>query len=59
MGYVSCDRANKGVVHSLPIVNNLMASKRVLCRRFWVVGSEIADSLALIQGLAIKGRPGS
>ena len=54
-GYVSGDRANKGVLHSLPIVDNLMASKRVLERRFWVARSEVPDSQALIDGLAVKG----
>jgi ribose transport system ATP-binding protein len=55
IGYVSGDRANKGVLHSLPIVDNLMASKRVLERRFWVARSEVPDSQALIDGLAVKG----
>ncbi|HEY9068569.1 MAG TPA: sugar ABC transporter ATP-binding protein [Burkholderiaceae bacterium] len=55
VGYVSGDRANKGVLHALPIVDNLMASRRVLERRFWVARSEVPDSQALIDGLAVQG----
>lgn len=55
VGYVSGDRANKGVLHSLPIVDNLMVSRRVLQRQFWTGTSELRESQALMDGLAVKG----
>jgi ribose transport system ATP-binding protein len=54
VGYVSGDRANKGVLHSLPIVDNLMVSRRVLRRDAWVRTGERAASQSLIDALAIK-----
>jgi ribose transport system ATP-binding protein len=55
VGYVSGDRASKGLLHSLPIVDNLMACKRVLRRQFWVAASELPESQALIDALGVKG----
>jgi ribose transport system ATP-binding protein len=54
IGYVSGDRANKGVLHSLPIVDNLMVSRRVTRRDLWVPATERQAGLALIDALAIK-----
>ncbi len=57
VGYVSGDRANKGVLHSLPIVDNLMVSRRVLQRDAWVQSTERQLSQSLISALAIKTSP--
>ena len=57
VGYVSGDRANKGLLHSLPIVDNLMAARRVLGRQVWVPKSELEASRQLIAGLNIKTSP--
>ena len=54
VGYVSGDRANKGVLHSLPIVDNLMVSRRVLQRAAWVQAEEVKAGQSLIDALAIK-----
>jgi ribose transport system ATP-binding protein len=57
VGYVSGDRANKGVLHSLPIVDNLMVSRRVQRRQAWVPADERASCRALIASLSIKASP--
>lgn len=57
IGFVSGDRANKGVLHSLPITDNLMASRRVQRGQFWVRADEFEVCRTLIEGLKIKGSP--
>ena len=54
VGYVSGDRANKGVLASLPLVDNLMASHRVVRNQWLVPASEVKQSRELLQGLSIQ-----
>ena len=54
VGYVSGDRANKGILASLPLVDNLMASRRVVRNQWLVPASEGKQSGALLHGLSIK-----
>lgn len=54
VGYVSGDRANKGMLHSLPIIDNLMVSRRVLNGDVWVHSAEKEASQSLIAALKIK-----
>jgi ribose transport system ATP-binding protein len=54
IGYVSGDRASKGVLHSLPLADNLMASRRVTSRALWVRRSEEAESQKLLRSLGVN-----
>ena len=55
VGYVSGDRANKGLLLSLPIIDNLMVSRRVRQGDLWVRAAEQAHAQRLIDGLSVKG----
>ncbi|NYJ13018.1 ribose transport system ATP-binding protein [Rhizobium leguminosarum] len=53
-GYVTGDRAHKGVLHSLPIIDNVMASRRVTRGSLLASGSEGAECLDLLKALKVK-----
>ncbi|MDK4728656.1 ATP-binding cassette domain-containing protein [Rhizobium phaseoli] len=53
-GYVTGDRAYKGVLHSLPIIDNVMASRRVLRGALLAGGSEGGECLDLLKALKVK-----
>ena len=54
VGYVSGDRANKGMLGTLPIVDNLMAARRIVEQRRRVSRSELEEGTRLIDALDIK-----
>jgi ribose transport system ATP-binding protein len=56
VGFVSGDRANKGILSTLPIIDNMMASARVARRKLLVPFSENADADNLLRVLRIKAR---
>lgn len=53
-GYVTGDRAHKGVLHSLPIIDNVMAARRVSRGSLLAGGSEGAECLDLLKVLKVK-----
>lgn len=53
-GYVTGDRAHKGVLHSLPIIDNVMASRRVTRGALLAGGLEAAECLDLLKALKVK-----
>ncbi|MFS8146143.1 ABC transporter ATP-binding protein [Rhizobium sp. R635] len=53
-GYVTGDRAHKGILHSLPIIDNVMASRRVTRGALLAGGSEAAECLDLLKALKVK-----
>ncbi|MBB4008245.1 ATP-binding cassette domain-containing protein [Allorhizobium taibaishanense] len=54
IGYVSGDRRSKGVLAQLPIIDNVLASRRVREGRVFVRRSERAECLDLVQALKLK-----
>lgn len=54
IGYVSGDRRLKGVLSQLPIVDNVLASRRVRERRHFVRGSERDECFDLVKALKLK-----
>lgn len=54
VGFVSGDRANKGILGALPIVDNLMAARRIVERRSRVSHSELEEAARLIDALDIR-----
>ena len=54
IGFVSGDRAGKGILTTLPIVDNLLAAARVRQRRALVRGGEANEAAGLLQMLRIK-----
>ncbi|QQC66984.1 ATP-binding cassette domain-containing protein [Paraburkholderia ginsengisoli] len=54
VGFVSGDRSNKGVLATLPIVDNLVAAARVVKRRSVVKRDEVKQSSALLDALKIR-----
>jgi ribose transport system ATP-binding protein len=54
VGFVSGDRSNKGILATLPIVDNLVAAARVVDRRHVVGRAEIAQSARLLDALKIR-----
>jgi ribose transport system ATP-binding protein len=54
IGFVSGDRANKGILANLPIVDNLAASARVIRRKRTVRNAELADGRDLLHALSIR-----
>ena len=54
IGFVSGDRANKGILSNLPIVDNLAASARIVGRKRSVRNDEIADGHDLLDALSIR-----
>ncbi|WP_064692882.1 sugar ABC transporter ATP-binding protein [Rhizobium aegyptiacum] len=53
-GYITGDRAHKGVLHSLPIIDNVMASRRVVRGAAIAGGAEGAECLDLLKALKVK-----
>ncbi|TLX09221.1 sugar ABC transporter ATP-binding protein [Rhizobium sp. MHM7A] len=53
-GFVTGDRAHKGVLHSLPIIDNVMASRRVIRGAAIAGSSEGAECLDLLKALKVK-----
>ncbi|RFU49874.1 sugar ABC transporter ATP-binding protein [Paraburkholderia sp. DHOC27] len=54
VGFVSGDRSNKGILATLPIVDNLVASSRVINRRNVVGRAEIEQGTQLLAALKIR-----
>ncbi|SAL85077.1 ABC transporter [Caballeronia choica] len=54
VGFVSGDRANKGILANLPIVDNLAASARVIGRKRTVRDAEVTDGHDLLHALSIR-----
>jgi ribose transport system ATP-binding protein len=54
IGFVSGDRANKGILANLPIVDNLAASARIVGRKRSVRKDEIAVGHDLLDTLSIR-----
>ncbi|MGH7117969.1 MAG: ATP-binding cassette domain-containing protein, partial [Acetobacteraceae bacterium] len=51
IGYISGDRAAKGIIGGLPVVDNVMASRRVVEHRHVVSRHEAAEARAMLQAL--------
>ncbi len=54
VGYVSGDRAEKGVLATLPIIDNLAAAGRVARKRWFVAPSEVQEAVGALKQLAIN-----
>ena len=54
VGFVSGDRAGKGILASLPILDNLLASRRVARGQVLIPRSEVAEANGLLAALRIK-----
>ena len=54
VGFVSGDRAGKGILASLPIIDNMLASRRVARGQVLIPRSEIAEANGLLAALRIK-----
>ena len=54
VGFVSGDRAGKGILASLPIIDNMLASRRVARGQVLIPRSEVADANDLLAALRIK-----
>jgi ribose transport system ATP-binding protein len=54
VGFVSGDRANKGILANLPIVDNLAASARIVGRKRTVRSDEVTDGRDLLDALSIR-----
>ncbi|SDR52098.1 monosaccharide ABC transporter ATP-binding protein, CUT2 family [Paraburkholderia fungorum] len=54
VGFVSGDRSNKGVLATLPIVDNLVAAARVVSRRGIVRHAEVEQATQLLDALKIR-----
>jgi ribose transport system ATP-binding protein len=51
IGYISGDRSNKGIIAALPIVDNVMASRRVVRRRVLVGWDEPREARRVLETL--------
>jgi ribose transport system ATP-binding protein len=54
VGFVSGDRSNKGILATLPIVDNLVAALRVINKRHVVGRAEIEQGTQLLEALKIR-----
>lgn len=54
VGFVSGDRAGKGILASLPIIDNMLASRRVARGQVLIPRSEAAEANGLLAALRIK-----
>jgi ribose transport system ATP-binding protein len=54
VGYISGDRANRGILATLPIVDNLMAARRVVERKRLARSEEIEQGMSLLDALKIR-----
>ncbi|APG93134.1 sugar ABC transporter ATP-binding protein [Sinorhizobium americanum] len=53
-GFVTGDRSQKGILHSLPILDNVLASRRVVRGSLFAGASERIECLDLLQALKVK-----
>ena len=56
VGFVSGDRSNRGIIATLPIIDNMLASRRIAERRILVRGGEAREAAGLLDALRIKAR---
>jgi ribose transport system ATP-binding protein len=56
VGFVSGDRGNKGILATLPIIDNLMAARRVVERRGLTSRAEPREAASLVDALEIRAR---
>ncbi|VXC93732.1 Uncharacterized ABC transporter ATP-binding protein y4mK [Burkholderia sp. 8Y] len=54
VGYISGDRANKGILATLPIIDNLMAARRIVERRGVARSEELEHGKSLLDALKIR-----
>jgi len=54
IGYVTGDRANKGILSSLPILDNIVAATRVARRRLFASAEEVGAASRSLDRLSIK-----
>ncbi|WP_163268478.1 ATP-binding cassette domain-containing protein [Chelativorans alearense] len=54
IGYVTGDRAHKGVLAQLPIIDNVLASRRIREKRRYISRSERAECGDLVRTLGVK-----
>lgn len=54
IGYVSGDRAIKGVLSQLPIIDNVLAARRVSGGRYFVGKGEERECKSLVESLSLK-----
>ncbi|MCP1120332.1 sugar ABC transporter ATP-binding protein [Robbsia andropogonis] len=54
VGYISGDRANKGMLATLPIIDNLMVAQRVVQRKKIVRHEELQEGQNLLDALKIR-----
>lgn len=54
VGYVSGDRAEKGILATLPILDNLAAAGRIARRQWHVLPQEVRDAAAALKRLSIN-----
>jgi ribose transport system ATP-binding protein len=53
-GFVTGDRTHKGILHSLPIIDNVLASRRVVRGATFISGRERLECVDLLQALSVK-----
>jgi len=53
-GFITGDRTHKGVLHSLPLIDNVMASRRVVRKNALTGGGEDQECLELLRTLKVK-----
>ncbi len=54
VGFVSGDRANRGMLATLPIIDNMLASRRIAEERKFVRNDEAGEATGLLEKLRIK-----
>ncbi|WP_233858162.1 sugar ABC transporter ATP-binding protein [Paraburkholderia sp. HD33-4] len=54
VGFISGDRANKGILETLPIVDNLMAAQRIVERRGVARRAEVRQGARLLEALNMR-----
>jgi ribose transport system ATP-binding protein len=54
VGYISGDRANKGILAALPIVDNLVAAQRIVQRKTLARDEEVQQGQKLLDALKIR-----
>jgi ribose transport system ATP-binding protein len=54
VGFISGDRANKGILATLPIIDNLMAARRIVERRSVARKDEVELGASLLNALKIR-----
>jgi ribose transport system ATP-binding protein len=54
VGYVSGDRAEKGILATLPILDNLAAAGRIARKKWLVLPQEVSEAVSALRRLSIK-----